>query len=310
VGCVCARHTEVFCQPTSSGEVDGNAAWPLTAARSTPFNLTVATCAESYRGSPTRLCNSDGTWGPVVAPCQLNACGALAQEGNAAWPTANAGSTVQGACLVNTGFEGIAVRACLSSGVWGPITTACVPTQPPCASSIGYQSRTNWPSARAGDIATGTCALGYTFSADGPPTRACIGNGVGQWSPNVTNDCVLCMRGPIPSACTVARVSSESVGVWVCGCVRVRLGRGTHTATGGSGQSRISEVTVADADVNSILLTWTASESATRFRVLYTSDLVTFSVAPPPAGYGMHEGDPPATVCGTPVVHTSSTHAL
>jgi hypothetical protein len=242
-GCV-----QVFCQPTSSGEVDGNAAWPLTAARSTPFNLTVATCAESYRGSPTRLCNSDGTWGPVVAPCQLNACGALAQEGNAAWPTANAGSTVQGACLVNTGFEGIAVRACLSSGVWGPITTACVPTQPPCASSIGYQSRTNWPSARAGDIATGTCALGYTFSADGPPTRACIGNGVGQWSPNVTNDCVL--------------------------------------STGGSGQSRISEVTVADADVNSILLTWTASESATRFRVLYTSDLVTFSVAPPPAGYG------------------------
>ena len=121
----------------------------------------------------------------------MNYCRALAQDGNAVWPNATAGSTVQGACIAANGYNGIAVRTCSASAVWGPITTPCVANQPACPSQIGYQSRTNWPSAQANTTATGTCALGYTFGPNGPPQRVCLGRGTGAWSANVTDDCIL-----------------------------------------------------------------------------------------------------------------------
>ena len=61
--------TQVFCQPTSSGSVDGYASWPITAAAAAPVNVTVTSCAETYVGHPLRTCNPDGTWGPVLNPC-------------------------------------------------------------------------------------------------------------------------------------------------------------------------------------------------------------------------------------------------
>ena len=64
---------EVFCQPTSSGAVDGYASWPITASSSSPINVTVTSCAETYTGSPVRLCRPDGTWGDVVNPCTRTA---------------------------------------------------------------------------------------------------------------------------------------------------------------------------------------------------------------------------------------------
>jgi hypothetical protein len=60
---------EVFCQPTSSGAVDGYASWPITAAAATAVNVTVTSCTETYTGNPTRTCNPDGTWGAVQRPC-------------------------------------------------------------------------------------------------------------------------------------------------------------------------------------------------------------------------------------------------
>ena len=123
--------------------------------------------------------------------CPVNYCHALPQDGNAVWPNATAGTTVQGTCIVANGFTGIAVRTCSANAVWGAITTPCTAIQAPCPAVLDYQSRTNWPSTTAGTTATGTCALGYTFGPNGPPTRVCVGLGTGTWSPNVTNDCIV-----------------------------------------------------------------------------------------------------------------------
>ena len=59
----------MFCQPTDSGSVDGFASWPITAAAANDVSVTVTSCDETYVGSPTRACRSDGTWGPVTHPC-------------------------------------------------------------------------------------------------------------------------------------------------------------------------------------------------------------------------------------------------
>ena len=246
-GCV-----QVFCLPTDSGSVDGYAAWPITAASSIPVNITVTSCDETYIGAPVRTCNPDGTWGPVTNPCTVNFCPALAQDGNAQWPDATAGSQVQGQCITANGFTGIAVRACTPSAVWGAITTPCVPQEAPCPAIIGYQSRSNWPATQAGQTATGTCALGYTAGPNGPPLRVCLGLGTGQWDTVVTDDCVL--------------------------------------ATGGAGLSRLTSVNVTAVTANSVTLFWQAIVSATRFYVLYTSDSIHFYPAPLPGGASYMNG--------------------
>ena len=61
--------TEIFCPPTSSGDIDGFATWPNTPASDEPVEVAVTSCDETYEGSPWRMCNSDGTWGPVQNPC-------------------------------------------------------------------------------------------------------------------------------------------------------------------------------------------------------------------------------------------------
>jgi hypothetical protein len=239
--------TQIFCQPTSSGAIDGYASWPVYPTSATAVLVTVTACDETYAGSPSRLCQPNGLWGPVSNPCQVKFCAAIAQEGNAAWPNADAGTTVQGVCIAANGYEGIAVRSCSSAAIWGPITTPCVAVEPPCASIIGYQGRTNWPSTPAGDTATGTCAVGYTTTQFGPPTRACLGLSNGTWAVEVTDDCI--------------------------------------PATDGSGVSRITSVSFTDVQANAMTLSWTALESATAFYIAYTSDGVTFLQVPPPPGY-------------------------
>ena len=142
-------------------------------------------------------------------------CAAIANEGNAVWPAATAGSTVQGACITANGYEGIAVRTCSATAVWGAITTACTAIQPACASVIGYNSRTNWPSTTAGSTATGTCALGYTFGDNGAPLRQCIGSNTGAWNSTVVNDCVFCKGdplGPCASWQRAAQMTDDGMG--------------------------------------------------------------------------------------------------
>jgi hypothetical protein len=58
-------------------------------------------------------------------------------------------------------------------------------------------------------------------------------------------------------------------------------------ATGGTGLSRIDTVTVANVDVYTVTLTWTASASADRYKVFFTPDSINYYLAPLPAGASM-----------------------
>ena len=62
-------HPELFCSKTASGSVDGFASWPITATGASAVTVTVTSCDETYTGSPSRKCNTDGTWGTVSNPC-------------------------------------------------------------------------------------------------------------------------------------------------------------------------------------------------------------------------------------------------
>ena len=70
--------------------------------------------------------------------------------------------------------------------------------------------------------------------------------------------------------------------------------------TGGSGQSRVGNVTVQSVEAYAVTLSWTVTDvTATRFRILYSSDLdvaapVLSQVAPPSnPGLLMHLALPP-----------------
>lgn len=114
-------------------------------------------------------------------------CPAQEQYEGASWPNATVGTTVQGTCIEENGFTGLASRSCSKSAVWGPIITPCSLIVPDCPPIIGYLGRTNWPSTKAGNTATGSCAIGYTAPEAGPPQRECYANGT--WNSRVTNDC-------------------------------------------------------------------------------------------------------------------------
>jgi hypothetical protein len=72
-------------------------------------------------------------------------------------------------------------------------------------------------------------------------------------------------------------------------------------ATGGTGLSRINTVTVANVDVYTVTLTWTASASADRYKVFFTPDSINYYLAPLPAGASMLTRS--ACVSAPPVVH-------
>ena len=84
-----SRFAEVFCTARTSDDAsDGYASWPLVAAAATPVNVSASACQEGYIGTPTRTCNSDGTWGAVVNPCS----GTIEHGGPARRPAAAARS--------------------------------------------------------------------------------------------------------------------------------------------------------------------------------------------------------------------------
>jgi len=137
--------------------------------------------------------------------CAVAECPYKTNEGNAVWPNSTAGSTVQGTCIEENGFTGVAVRTCSQAGVWEDITTPCQKKQPPCPAFRGYQSRTDWPETVAGKNATGSCTLGYQPApgSDGP-IRFCDANG--NWTAEVINDCVV-------GTCKQMRSQSMSIDV-------------------------------------------------------------------------------------------------
>ena len=143
----------------------------------------------SFWSVPARLTPDAGGPPSILTGHTVKYCAAIANDGNAAWPNATAGTTVQGTCITANGFEGTAIRACSAAAVWGSITTACTAVQPNCPAIVNYQGRSNWPSTASGVTATGTCAYGYTNSSNVFPQRKCLGQGAGVWDTTVEFDC-------------------------------------------------------------------------------------------------------------------------
>jgi len=64
-------------------------------------------------------------------------------------------------------------------------------------------------------------------------------------------------------------------------------GVGTASVEGGSGLSRVTNASILNVDATSVTLRWTATDSATKFKLTYVdaSKNVTFIPVSPPAGY-------------------------
>ena len=143
------------------------------------------TCVPGYKssGTPTRLCKQNGQWDNVITnPCEPIYCTKdlpSYQPFFAEWPeTIQAGYTAAGTCVA--GYTGTTSRGCSLTGVWATPSPLC--TAITCAAIENDGQQSSWPSAQAGQIATGTCFAGY----EGSPTRACSIQG--QWE-TVSNPC-------------------------------------------------------------------------------------------------------------------------
>jgi len=63
--------------------------------------------------------------------------------------------------------------------------------------------------------------------------------------------------------------------------------RWDHAAEGG-GQARVTEAHIVNVDANSVTLAWSATTSATRFKITYTENGINFNLVSPPPGYSTY----------------------
>jgi len=90
----------------------GNATYPSTPLSSSSTGV----CDPGFSGSPSRFCNSDGTWAFPIGVCQLNQC-PEEEAGNADWPLTDSFELALGACI--SGYDGNPNRTCGEDGSWG-----------------------------------------------------------------------------------------------------------------------------------------------------------------------------------------------
>ena len=184
----------IQCAALAASTATGAAAYNATDAS---VNGTVATGAcpagwTSSTSAPMRTCTlsgpGSGTWSDSDSPaCSQLFCPQLAEDDNAAWPQAAAGSSaVIGACKLGyVQTPPLPQRACQLDGAWSAsILNRCAIAFCPGISELDVQ----WPSTVAGGSAFGNCSLGFSVGPGGPPGRACLLNGT--WASDITNACV------------------------------------------------------------------------------------------------------------------------
>ena len=160
---------------------DDHASWPEASA----FETVAGTCEPGWEGSPTRLCDHDGTFASISNPCTQIFCAAV-YEGHGTWNASAAGTTsVSGQC--DLGWAGSPSRECDITGNWGSVASPCV--QLFCSAKNDSAAQATFPSAAAGETSiSGTC---YPNTM-GAPLVSC--NYDGTWStvsdPCITNPCV------------------------------------------------------------------------------------------------------------------------
>jgi len=85
-------------------------------------SVSIGSCDPGFSGSPSRTCDSSGTWEAPTEVCQRNQC---PEEiaGNANWISTPSFETQEGVCV--EGYEGTPLRICRESGDWGQIDGTC-----------------------------------------------------------------------------------------------------------------------------------------------------------------------------------------
>jgi len=162
------------------------------------------TCPVKTTGVVMEVCNTDGTWSPSYASiaslpptysngiwspsaylnCTPPVCTAASagSDGNASWPNALGGASVNGTCL--PGYTGSANRNCNSDLTWSPVAQSCTPLQCP-ATPPGADPYGVWPVTNALSTAqiSDNCDQGYV-------TMLCGANGQWNWASENTTHCV------------------------------------------------------------------------------------------------------------------------
>lgn len=165
----------VACPAISS---DDNASWQQALSGT----LSWGACKPGYLGQPSRLCQNNGTFGPIINPClPVTATCPSDVYANANWPATLITAQANGTCV--SGFVGQPLRRCKVTGVWETLVQGVGCTRfSGCLAESGAGGAT-WPQTAAGGLAQGVCQGGTT----GTPTRTCSASGV--WGA-VTNPCV------------------------------------------------------------------------------------------------------------------------
>jgi len=93
-----------------SGLTEGNANWPATNS----LQQAAGSCASGFLGNPRRLCQADGTFGPIQNPCVDASTTCPSQTfGTASWPSTFVGDVASGTCV-----SGSPTRRCKVDGTW------------------------------------------------------------------------------------------------------------------------------------------------------------------------------------------------
>jgi hypothetical protein len=287
-----------------SAETLFNAVWPANvAANATAVGTCVAGYAPTPNAAPVRQCQLDGLWAPALvegaAPCAQLFCPALADDGNAVWAAAAAGSAAQGVCQPT--FAGSVQRGCSIDASWGNITGVCVPLFCPAQASV---NGTSFPATRAGTSAAGTCL--NAFEA-GVPVSDCSVTGI--WGPirspcqRVASTCATDTRGFANAVWPETAAGGTSAGLCLSGfatasvarlplrrCVRVDDGLASYGLWDNSSIAdpclfqpgydtvtvRLAGLAVTATTASSLTLAWTPIGGATIYYVSFSFNALDF----------------------------------
>ncbi|KAF8062995.1 Svep1 [Scenedesmus sp. PABB004] len=209
-----------FCAGNPPQPANGN--FSCAASSAIGANCTAA-CNENAVGTPTSVCQADGTWGPVKGNCVR---GCNAQElpeapGNSTWPLAQCNNVASGGtCKAECGFGfvGGPTITCGTDGAWVAsslkgtcrLSTAPCTDAPPALKNGVFNCGASTPH---GSNCNGTCNPSFFGDPVGTPLIECR---AGEWS-GVVGECVEgCVSGELPAAPPNSR--------WETTCKDVRTG--------------------------------------------------------------------------------------
>lgn len=196
--------TAPTCQPRDCGALtnptNGSVSAPVTTYTSTPTTATYS-CNPGYDlvGSPTRACQTSGTWSGTAATCQIRDCNApsAVSNGSVSAPVTTFGATATHSCSPGYAVRGgtSTTQTCSAAGAWSWTGTALVCDIQSCgtppAITNDAPASPSFTTTTFGSSATYTCASGYVLSGSASITCNASGGSV-AWSTAPTCQPVSC----------------------------------------------------------------------------------------------------------------------